>query len=200
MGFVIIASISNSIVRVFLQIPTSATDAAVYCYAMERRSRRRVRSLAIDEMIHKDYLGDFEKIPPGTKLERIVARCPPDGKPGKILVIDVDGAQYNIEIPGGAKPGKDFEVAIPIPLNNLDIPEGTSEENDDSDDYSEDSEDERYFARAAGEPIPPAKNEGSRIFNESSVQRSTPPSDEDRYHPATETVVQGRTAAQSFNY
>ena len=131
MAFAIMAAVTNAFVRVFLQIPTSATDSAVYCYALERTKRRRIRSLAIDEMIHKDYLGDYGKIPAGTRLERVVVKCPIDAKPGKSLLIDIDGKRYNVEIPLGAVPGRDFEAAVPIPLNNLDIPEDSSPDDDD---------------------------------------------------------------------
>lgn len=139
MAFVIIAAIANSIIRVFLEIPTSATDAVVYCYALERIKRRRIRSLAIDEMIHKDYLGDYGKFPAGTQLERVVVQCPVDAKPNKELLIEIDGNRYMVHVPPGAKPGRDFEAAVPIPLNNLDIPEESSPEEDyDDDDDEED--------------------------------------------------------------
>ena len=142
MAFLIIAAIANSIIRVFLEIPTSATDAVVYCYALERIKRRRIRSLAIDEMIHKDYLGDYGMFPAGTQLERVVVHCPVDAKPNKDLLIEIDGNRYTVKVPPGAKPGRDFEAAVPIPLNNLDIAGESSPEEDYDDDYDDDDDDD----------------------------------------------------------
>ena len=93
--------------------------------------------MQLDEMIHLDYVGDFGRFPAGTRLERTVVKCPIDGKGGQSVTIDVDGRVHEVKIPQGAKPGRDFEVAIPVPINSLD----SEEENEDdmmSDDDSED--------------------------------------------------------------
>jgi len=120
MGFIIVSAITNCIMRTFIQIPCAAVDSVVYCYAIETVKRKRIRSLKLDEMIHVDYMGDTGKGPPGTRLERIVVQCPPDGKPGKKLTVEVEGERYDITIPPAARPGQDFEVAIPIPFNRVD--------------------------------------------------------------------------------
>ena len=137
MGFIIMSAICNSVIRVIIEIPASATDAVVYCYAIENTRRRKIRSMQLDEMIHLDYVGDFGRFPAGTRLERTVVKCPIDGKGGQSVTIDVDGRVHEVKIPQGAKPGRDFEVAIPVPINSLD----SEEENEDdmmSDDDSED--------------------------------------------------------------
>ena len=140
MGFIIMSAVCNSVLRAIIEIPTSATDAVVYCYAVEQTRRRKIRSLKLDEMIHVDYVGDFGKYPAGTCLERIIVMCPAHGRGGESMTIDVDGETHEVKIPLGAKPGRDFEVAIPIPMNNLD----ESDEEDDSMYDYESEESEEY--------------------------------------------------------
>ena len=47
-----------------------------------------------------------------------------------MLAIDFNGKQYQVEVPPGAKAGRDFEATIAIPLNSLDMdePESPSDE------------------------------------------------------------------------
>jgi len=80
-------------------------------------------------MMHVDYLGDSGSLPAGTRLERVLIQCPPRGKPGHKLTVEVEGGQYQIVIPAAAKPGQDFEVAIPIPFTRED--EDEEDEGDD---------------------------------------------------------------------
>jgi hypothetical protein len=127
-GFVMMSAMANSIIKVYIEAVSSATDTVVYCYAMEQTRRRKVRSIALDEMIHMYYLGDAGKIPPGHRLERVACECPKNGKPGDTIAVEIEGTTYDVVIPPGARPGRDFEVAIPIPLNNLD--ENQEEEED----------------------------------------------------------------------
>ena len=143
MGFVIMASISATILRTFLEIPTSGTDTIAYCYAIERSKRRKIRLLKLEEIMHKDYLGDADSVPTGMQLERVTVMCPEAAKPNDSITIEVDAKRYEVKIPPGAKPGKDFEVAIAVPINNLDFDEGAEDEDDDYyDDDSEEEEDE----------------------------------------------------------
>ena len=129
-GFLLTAAMSAAIIRIFLEVPTSATDATVYCFAIERRKRTHIRSLELDTRVYQDYLGQTQKVPPGHILDKIVVECPPAHKPGQMLAIDFNGKQYQVEVPPGAKAGRDFEATISIPLNSLDMdePESPSDE------------------------------------------------------------------------
>ena len=140
MGFIIVSAITNCIIRTFIQIPCAAVDSVVYCYAIETVKRKRIRSLKLDEMIHVDYMGDNGKVPAGTRLERIIVECPRDAKPGKKITVEVEGERYDITIPEAARPGQDFEVAIPIPFNRVDKDEEEEVVDDDEDDQEAENE------------------------------------------------------------
>lgn len=158
LGFIIVSALSACIIRVFLEGISSVTDAVVYCYAMDQTRKRKVRSVPLDEMIHTFYLNDKQKIPPGHKLERVVVRCPTDAKPGNVVKVEVEGRSYDVIIPAGAIKGRDFEVAVAIPANNLDQIEEESQ-----DDYSDSGESEEYGGANAVRASPPAvEGEGSR--------------------------------------
>jgi hypothetical protein len=138
MGFIITAALSGTILKAFMEVPAAALDTVVYCYAIERSKRRKIRSLKIEELMHKDYLNDQGTAPPGTQLERAIVACPLNAKPNDLVTIEVEGRQFEVKIPPGAIPGKDFEVAVAVPVNVLDIEE---EEEEDFEWGSDDSED-----------------------------------------------------------
>jgi hypothetical protein len=133
MAFIIVSSMAAVTIKSFLEVPAAALDTVVYCYAIERSKRRKIRSLNVDKILHTDYLGDADVVPPGMQLERAVVNCPLTSKPGDSVTIEVDGKRYEVKIPPGAKSGKDFEVAVAVPFNNLD-------EDEFSDEYGEESE------------------------------------------------------------
>jgi hypothetical protein len=131
MGFIIVSAVTNCIIRTYIQILCAAVDSVVYCYAIETVKRKRIRSLKLDEMIHVDYMGDVGKVPPNTRLERIIVQCPMEKKPGQKLTVEVEGERYDITIPPAAKPGQDFEIAVPIPFNRVDQDEEEEVEEED---------------------------------------------------------------------
>jgi hypothetical protein len=130
LGFIIVSGITNSIIRAIIQIPCAAVDSVVYCYAIEMVKRRRIRSLELDELMHVEYLGDQAKLPPNTRLERVIVTCPAGRKPGHKITVEVESGQYEVIIPAAAKPGREFEVAIPIPFNRTDVDDEPDEGND----------------------------------------------------------------------
>ena len=119
MGFILMSAICNSVIRTVIEIPTSATDAVLYCFAIDNTLRRKIRSLALDEMIHVDYVGDFGTFPAGSRIERIVVKCPADHKGAETMDVDLDGQTHKVNIPTGIKPGQDFEVVVPVAINVL---------------------------------------------------------------------------------
>jgi hypothetical protein len=66
--------------------------------------------------------------------------------------IDLDGKTYEVRIPPGAKVGRDFEVAVPILMNNLDYDE------DESDDPLEEDNGEKGPAVIVNQPSPGAQS------------------------------------------
>jgi hypothetical protein len=142
MGFVIVSGITNAIIRAFIQVPCAAVDSVAYCYAIEMVKRKRIRSLELDQMMHVDYLADQAKLPENTRLERVVITCPEGKKPGQKITVEVEGGQYEVIIPAAAKPGHDFEVAIPIPFDRVD-----ADEPGEADDGYDDSYDSRSAVR-----------------------------------------------------
>jgi hypothetical protein len=171
LGFIIVSAFSACIIRVFLEGISSVTDAVVYCYAMDQTRKRKLRSVPLDEMIHTFYLNDKQKIPPGHKLERVVVRCPTDAKPGNVVKVEVEGRSYDVTIPAGAIKGRDFEVAVAIPTNNLDHIEEESQ-----DDYSDSGESEEYAGGDAVRASPPAVDGGE-------FSRTPPPATIGMGHP-----------------
>ena len=151
LGFIMVSALTASILRGFLEVPAAALDTVVYCFAIERTKRRRIRSLEVDSLIHKDYVGDSESIPPGTTLERVMVNCPATAKPNDSMTIELDGRNYDIRIPPGAKAGRSFEIAVPVPINNLDLDE-EEEESDFEDSEDSDNSEENGPAVVANQP------------------------------------------------
>ena len=143
LGFVIVSEICNTMMRIAIEIPASSVDATVYCFAIEETKRRKIRCPKLNELIHSDYLNDSAVVPPNHTLERVVVRCPENTAAGKKLTVEVEGRNYQVTIPGGAKPGRDFEVAVAVPINRMDY---------DSSSDSGSEEDSGGVVRAAGSP------------------------------------------------
>ena len=120
LGFIIVAAVCNTLIRMAIQIPTSAVDSAVFCFALEESRRRKIRSLKLNRLIHVEYLDDSERIPAGCTLEKVAIVAPAEAVPGQKIQVDVDGDMYDVTIPPGAKPGCEFEVAVAIPVNRID--------------------------------------------------------------------------------
>jgi len=117
--YLIISAISFSILKMFSSIVTSTLDTIVYCHGVENQLSKVPMDRKIETILLNYYIG-AEPAPEGYRRQRVVVKAPKGHRPGDSVTVEIDGENYDVVIPLGARPGRDFETIVDIP--EIEIP------------------------------------------------------------------------------